>query len=264
MIDIHHKAMISLLVGGLLLPAAAFAKCDKEDVAFYLDKGFTQEQVTQLCTASEAEVPDYKPYQQQVIIYSSEEGLGGPDIKDGFTRQERQAIRHLQQGADVFGLTVDQDAIRYSVRVCLAAQVSKEYSQRFETCPEVSYDIARNGLEVVATGKKFFFFGQRAIQVTGDIKRQSRVNFDDYPAQYRKQLKRAYDWKANKKIAHIPIRGDFSATTIRNALRNLAKQADEDVTLARRNEGEGESEGAAGDAEKEEKPKKKRWWNPFD
>ncbi len=268
MIDIHHKAVISLLVGGLLLPAIAFAKCDKEDVAFYLEKGFTQEQVTQLCTASEAEVPDYKPYQQQVIIYSSEEGseLGGADLRDGFTRQERQAIRQLQKGADVFGLTIDQDAIRYSVRVCLAAQVSKEYSQRFETCPEVSYDIARHGLAVVATGKKFFFFGQRAIQVTGDIKRQSKVNFDNYPAQYRKQLKRAYDWKADKNIAHIPIRGDYSATTMRNALRNLAKEADEAVTLARRNEGEGEgeSEGAGGEAKKEEKPKKKRWWNPFD
>ena len=251
-----------LLIGGLL-PATSLGKCDKEDITFYLEKGFTQEQITQLCTVSETEVPDYKPYQQQVIIYSSEQELGGPDeIKNGLTREERLAVKHLKQGADVLGLTVDQDSIRYNIRTCLASQVSKEYSQRFETCFEVSYDIARSGLSVAASGKKFLFFGQQAIQVKGNIKRQSKVNFDDYPAQYRKQLKRAYDWKASKDTAHIPIRGDYSKTTIRNALQKLAKQPDNDVTLARQEE-DGNTN-AAMDAEGKEKPKKKRWWNPLD
>ena len=57
----------------LLLSSSLHANCAREDIQFYLDKGFTQEQVTQLCTATKGgggdAVPDYTPYQQKVIIF---------------------------------------------------------------------------------------------------------------------------------------------------------------------------------------------------
>ena len=109
-----------------LLPGTGFSACDKEDVRFYLGKGFNQEQIIQLCAGSKAEVPDYTPYQQKVIIY--QQGEEAPGIKDGFTREERMATKELQHGTDVTGLTADQNSIQYTVRVCLAVQEGKEYS----------------------------------------------------------------------------------------------------------------------------------------
>ncbi len=246
--------LLALAIGSLAPPA--FSKCSKEDVDFYLEKGFTHEQITQLCAAaSDASVPDYKPYQQQVIIYSDE---AGPSARDGFTRKESKAIRDLEDGVDVIGLKVNQDAIQYTLKICLAVQEGKEYSQRFKTCPEVFHSIARSGLEIVVSGKKFMFFGQQAVRVKGNIQHKSKVNFDDYPIQFKKQLKRAYDWKANKDVAYLPIRHGYSLTKVLNALNTLAKPAEEGVTLAQDTSAEGV------EMEDEDKPKKKRWWNPFD
>ena len=253
---IRHISLLSCLM--LCLPGAGFAACSKADIEFYLDKGFNQEQITQLCGISETSVPDYKPYQQQVIIYSDQEA---PGIKDGFTREERKAIKDLQLGADVKGLTVDQESIRYTVQVCLAVQEGKDYNQRFKTCPEVFYVVSRSGLTVSASGKKYGFFGQPAVQIVGEIKRTPKQNFDDYPARFKKQLKRHFDWKTGGNKTNVPIRGNFSVTKLYNALVALTKEADPNATIAQHE--------ANDDVESVEEydsnpKKKKRWWNPFD
>ena len=244
-----------LLLG---LPGIGFPACDKADVKFYLDKGFTQEQITQLCAGSKAEVPDYTPYQQQVVIYRGGEGEA-PGIKDGFTREERVAIKELQHGADVVGLIVDQDSLQYTVRVCLAVQEGKEYSQRFKACPEVFYKVLRAGLVVKASGKQFGLFGGSSISIQGVIRREPKQDFDDYPAKFRKQLKRTFDWKTRGDITRIPVRGEYSVVRLIESLQVLSKAADPNFKLAQQGaDVEGET------LEKDEVKKKKRWWNPFD
>jgi hypothetical protein len=237
------------------LPWVAFAACGKKDVEFYLDKGFDQEQITQLCAESGASVPDYQPYQQQVIIYSDEEGLG---LRNGFTRDERKAIQDLQQGIDVLDLTVDQETLQFTVRICLAIQEGKDYNQRFKSCPEVFYTISRKGLVTLESGKTYGIFGKSVIQVESDIvKRVPKQNFDAYPARFKKQLVRYFDWATRGKTVSIPVRGDYSVTKINNALNVLAKEADPNATLVQNNNPEL--------AQDDVKPKKKkRWWNPFD
>ena len=241
----------------LCLSGTGFSACDKEDIRFYLDKGFTQEQITQLCAAPKADVPDYTPYQQQVIIYR--QGEEAPGIQDGFTREERTAIKELQQGADVVGLTVDQNLIQYTVRVCLAVQEGKEYSDRFKACPEVFYKVSRSGLEAIASGKQFGAFGQSSITVQGVIQRQPKQNLDDYPRKFKQQLQRMYDWKTRGNTARIPVRGDYSVDRLVQSLKVLSKAPDPNARLAQ--------QGADSDDEMTEEDvakKKKRWWNPFD
>ncbi len=246
------------LLGYLLLclPGAGFSACDKEDVKFYLDKGFTQDQVTQLCAGSKAEVPDYTPYQQQVIIYQQGEA---PGVKDGFTREERMAIKELQVGTDVVNLTVDQDSIQYTVKVCLTVQEGKEYSQRFKACPEVFYTVLRAGLTAVASGKQFGMFGQSSITIQGGIQREPKQDFDDYPTQFRKQLKRYFDWKTRGDTTRIPVRGGYSVVKLIESLQALSKEPDPNLRLAQQ-----ETDGVSAAPEEEQVKKKKRWWNPFD
>ena len=240
----------------LFLPGTGFSVCDKEDVKFYLDKGFTQEQITQLCAGSKAEVPDYTPYQQQVIIYKGGEDARG--IKDGFTYKERMAIKELQVGTDAVDLTVDQDSIQYTVKVCLAVQEGKEFSQRFKTCPEVFYRVLRAGLTAVASSKQYGLFGQSSITIQGVIESQPKQNFDDYPTQFKKQLKRHFDWKTKGNKTRIPVRGGYSVAKLIESLQILSKEADPNLKLAQQETSGGNQ------AEEEPAKKKKRWWNPFD
>ena len=155
-----------------------------------------------------------------------------PGVKDGFTYKERMAIKELQVGTDVVDLTVDKDSIQYTVRVCLAVQEGKEYSQRFKTCPEVYYRVLRAGLKAVASGKQYGVFGQSSITIQGGIKRQSKQNFDDYPTQFKKQLKRHFDWKTRGDTTRIPVRENYSVAKLVESLEILAKAPDPSLQLA--------------------------------
>ncbi|MDH3608073.1 MAG: hypothetical protein OEQ24_02365 [Gammaproteobacteria bacterium] len=253
------KTTLIIVLGITSLFEYALAGCNKEDIQFYLDKGFTQEQITQLCaTGSESNnTPDYQPYQQKVIIYSNEEA---PGIKDGFTREERKAIKELQLGADVRDLSVDQDHIKFRSVVCLAVQDGKEIDQRYKTCPDVDVVIDRVGLSAAASGKKFGLFGNRVLQVQGNIKRTLVRGEDQFPAKYRQKLILFYKHKTSKPKMNLPIRGDYSTTKLYDVVSALSKSPEPGTTLAQNTEEETEPTISS-----EEKPKKKkRWWNPFD
>ncbi len=166
------------------------AACSKDDIAFYLEKGFSQDQITQLCAASETSVPDYQPYQQQIIIYSDEEG---PGMKGGFTREERVAMTDLKKSLEVSGLVIDKDQLMYTHVICLTSQHGKEHTQRIKVCPEVLFEISRTNLTVKSTGKKFGVAGLESVTIEGNIKRTPQDDFSKLPTQFKQDLIRQYN-----------------------------------------------------------------------
>ena len=257
---IRQFALVTLLVL-LLFPLLGFSKCSKEDIAFYLDKGFTQDQITQLCASSsgESEVPDYQPYQQKVIVYTNEEG---PDKKDGFTKEERIAISDLKAGADIIKLKVTPTHINYIHKVCIISGNSPDVDKRYKTCPEVSFKVAREGLVAASSGKKLLFFGAAVVGLEGKIDRKLRGSWDDYPLAVRKELERNFNWKENGEKTKFPVRGDYSVTKIVNAMRTLSTIDNDDFDFDESAEVNDEVRKIATKNAKDEK--KKRWWNPFD
>jgi len=260
------RLLILLITLYLLIPTLSYSACSKEDIQFYLEKGFTQEQITQLCatSSSESAVPDYKPYQQKVIIYKDG---GEPGIdKDGFTKEERTAINDLKAGGDIIKLNVTSSHINYVRKVCIITGNSPEVDQRFRTCPEVAFRVAREGLVAASSGKKLLVFGTAVVALNGTIDRELRGNWDDYPVSVRKELKRSFNWKEDGSKTDFPVRGDYSVTKIVNALRTLSSvnsdYFDEAIQEAK-NTTETKNEKADTEVGDESK-KKKKWWNPFD
>ena len=245
----------------LFTPVSAFSKCSKDDISFYLEKGFTQEQITQLCssTGGDSVVPDYQPYQQKVIVYTNEEG---PGKKDGLTKEERVAISDLKAGGDIIKLKVTPTHINYIRKVCIVSGNSPEFDQRYKTCPEVSFKIARDGLIAASSGKKAIIFGNSVVALQGDIDRKLRGNWEDYPITVRKELKRNFNWKEDGNKTDFPVRGDFSVTRIVNAMRTLSSESDDYFDEAAMEDDEELK--VANDDSINVKEKKKKWWNPFD
>ena len=257
------KLIISVLaLAAYLISSSVFAKCSKEDIEFYLEKGFNQEQITQLCATSEgASVPDYKPYQQQVVIYRDAEA---PGIKGGFTREEREAIKTLKKGTNIYNLKVDQDIIKFTRRVCLVTGNAKNIENRYRDCPRVDFTIARENLKVYSAGKTLGVFGQGFVTLKGEVKPELQGTFEDYPVEFREGLKRNFDWKESTDETDIPIKGDFSITAVANAFRALSKEElDETIPGARSVLDDEPPEEPVREAKVEDK-KKKKWWNPFD
>ncbi len=243
-----------------------YADCSKDDIEFYLDKGFTQAQITQLCTSSgdtggsASNIPDYTPYQQKVIVYTEGEG---PSKKDGLTKEERSALQTLKKGTDVYNLKVDPTNIKFTRRVCLITGNGRDIDYRYKDCPRVDFTIARENMIVDSAGKKFAVFGQGTVTIKGSVTPVLQGSFEDYPVEFRQGLERNFNWKEAKNETNIPVRGDFSITAVANAFRTLSSDsANEELP--------GES---ILDAEAAEEPvrearvdskKKKKWWNPFD
>ena len=247
----------------VFLSHSLYADCNREDIQFYLDKGFTQDQITQLCSAAKSgEVtPDYTPYQQKVIIYQGGEGEG-PEIKDGLSREEREAISILKAGGDISNLQVTPQTISYTAKTCITSVSSPSVDERYKDCIDVDFTVQRKDLKVSTSGKKLLLFGSNFVLLEGTIDPKPKVSWDAFPADKRKALQRNFEWKENGKKTAFPILGDYSVTKVVNAFRTLAAtygETDEKNQIAKV-----EKEQAKEAVAEPKKEKKKRWWNPFD
>lgn len=262
----HYKYTLLFIILSLLLPSLLYADCSREDINFYLEKGFSQEQITQLCSTASStnseSTPDYTPYQQQVIIYKDG---GKPEAKDGLTVEERAAFNDLKLGADVTALKLTPEDFSYTAKLCLRSGQSPNEHERFKSCTDVSYVIQRKDLIVHSSGKKLLFFGTGVVGLEGSILATPKQSFESYPIEFRKALERDFHWKENGSKTSIPVRGDFSVTRLVNALRVLAdtyKVADASQKNHVVETNDEKNKETVGEHAKEKK--KKKWWNPFD
>ena len=248
----------------LLLSSSLHADCAREDVQFYLDKGFTQEQVTQLCAATNSggeAAPDYTPYQQQVIIYK-EGGGEAPGIKDGLTKEEREAANIIKAGGDIANLKVTPEILSYTAKTCVVSANTPSVDQRYKDCLQVDFVVQRKDLIVSASGKKFLVFGNNYVLLEGAIDVKPKRSWDEYPIEIRRSLQRNFEWKEDGNKTAFPIALDYSVTRMVNAFRTLADtygQADKEDQVA-----EASSEEIAEVVRKPKEEKEKSWWNPFD
>lgn len=252
-----------LIISFLFISASVQADCTRDDIQFYLDKGFTQEQVTQLCSASGSggDTPDYTPYQQQVIIYK-DGGGEGPGLKDGLSKEEREAVNTIKAGSNVTKLKVTPQTISYAAKTCIVSASSPNVADRYKDCIDVDFVIQRKDLIVSSSGKKLLVFGNQYVLLEGNIDAKPKRAWEDYPLDVRRALQRNFEWKESGKKTKFPVGDDYSVTRVVNALRTLAEtygQTDEDTQVA-----EAESEKDKEVASEPQKQKKKKWWNPFD
>jgi hypothetical protein len=253
---------ISLIAFHFFTATTLYATCTKEDIQFYLDKGFTQDQITQLCSVNSGgdSTPNYQPYQQQVIIYR-DGGGEEPGIKDGLTKEEREAVNIIKAGGDISKLQVTPQTISYTGKTCIISVSSPNVDDRYKDCIDVDFVIQRKDLAVSASGKKLLI-GSDYVILEGTIDAKPKRSWDEFPPDKRKALQRNFEWKENGKKTTFPILGDYSVTKVVNAFRTLAAtygQTDEKNQIAKVEKGQTKEEVA-----EPKKEKKKRWWNPFD
>jgi len=184
--------------------------------------------------------------------------------KDGFSKEERAAISDLRAGGDIIKLKVTPTHINFVRKVCIVSGNSPEFSQRYKTCPEIAFKVAREGLIAASSGKKLLVFGTAVVTLEGDIDRKLLGDWDDYPVNVRKELRRNFDWKEDGTETDFPVRGDYSVTRIVNAMRTLSSENSDYFDEAARSDDDFEENTEVAETGTKAKEKKKRWWNPFD
>ncbi len=206
-----------LLAGLLALCATAQAKCSRADVNYYLQKGLTRGQVTALCKeASGAGAGDASRYRAYDAM---------PDRRRDKEADERKQERTLLKAA-VEGRDKELTAawLGYTDALCIQADAHKIETRR-EICPEVKHRIYFRDLEITDVNREFLGFGQRGIEVEGNIKRKLLDDFKEYPPATRRRLRAAYQATVTKGKALIPIRKGYPLSRISTELRRHIRKA---------------------------------------
>lgn len=276
---LHRSTMQKVLLLLLFIPATSFAECTQEQIEFYLDKGFNQEQITKLCTSSNSEAASYEPYQKPVVIIQQGEATDST----GISADERKAIDLLRGGIDGRSIDITPEAINYIRRICVQLKEGPEVVKWVTKCIDVAFSISRDELKVRDSGKGQLIFGQTGLSVSSSSITRKYVTSDPWsmvgllPDQ-RFKLQRKYEDRHKGNTTRIQLRKTADPSQMVNAIRTIS-----DATQARQTGADSsevarilddsytpptEEEYLASQATKEEaqeeKKKKKKWWNPFD
>ena len=265
----------------VLSPITAFAECTPDSVQFYLDKGFTPDQITKLCSLSgrSEKKSSYQPYQKPVVIY--QEGYAG-----GINANLNKAVQEIRGSIDARSVDVTDTHLNYITRQCVAAGNSPDIDRRVVKCIDVAFSVARDGLRVIESGAGMLFFGQQKLDLTSSSIERKYVTADPWAAfapDIRFLLKRKFESMEQGNDTTIPLRKSVQIGQLVSAIRTLAaadenaatnssevsRVLSEDYQAPTEEEFEKKQrlkEAAKKEAgnEDETEEKKKRWWNPFD
>ena len=146
------------------------AKCNKEDVDYYLEKGFTTEQVTAMCSKEIISSIDlkkdiYKTFSDEYADEQDEEYIKKMRI-------ERQVFLKSAIGAQK--VKVKGTTLSYESEICGRSAITKSGSNEganIEGCSVIATLINLSDVEVsMKQRREKIFFGTKEIFVTGDVK----------------------------------------------------------------------------------------------
>ena len=154
------------LATSLLLTNNVSAKCSKEDIDYYLEKGFSPDQITSLCsdevTLSNKKQEAYKSFSDEYADEQDEEYIRRMRI-------ERQVFFKSSLGAQ--NIKLRRDYLIFDQYECAKDGFAKPGSDRnFKGCAVVLTKIKLSEVEVEEKEfKEKVFFGTRLIRVKGNV-----------------------------------------------------------------------------------------------
>ncbi len=218
-------AVLNLGVLLFYVPLAQ-AECSRNDVAYFLKKGFSREQVVAICEVA-------KPKQ---FGESTEQNEGDYEAYNRELEARLRIERRLQKEEDdilllktaIAGedIRITPEWLDFKSPFCIASGNNPDIEARVKVCPQVLYRIYFKGLRVKEYERKYLVFGAREIEVEGTVKRKLLDDFKEYPDGLRAQLLRAYQANIRKDGTFIPIRKDYPINRVQEVLRSYARSAE--------------------------------------
>ena len=166
------KNIISPFIGIFIILISvqldAQAECNKDDINYYLEKGFTTEQVTALCSEKEVSINNntediYKSFSDEYADEQDEEYVRKMRI-------ERQVFFKSALGAQ--NIKLSRDLLIFNVYECAREGLAKPGSDyNKEGCATIKTTVKLSEVEVSEKEfKEKVFFGVRSILVKGNVK----------------------------------------------------------------------------------------------
>ena len=191
----------------MMFSSQASAACSRDDVEFYLGKGFSTDQITTLCSESSTPGND--------VPRSEIQNTGQPSATDAAGENEL----FLKTAIKAKNIYLDSDYLHYTQKICIEYGEEDLYGFTPKVCPDVKFTIALKDLEVTDTGKKYGFYGTPEVWVKSTVKREIIGNLNDQKPEDRELILEKFE--QGDKTA-IPIRDDFSLERVKQVLQDLS------------------------------------------
>lgn len=199
MTSINKRGLLLLATTALIYnPQIAWSDCSREDVEFYLAKGFTTEQITRLCETSSARI-------QHSNIRSQTSG-----------NDTELFLREAIKGRDV---SLSDESLAYTLRTCIQYGNEDIYGFTPEACLHTRYQIDLKGLKVSEPEKKYLFFKPDSIEINGIINREVMSGLEKYKTEDQKLILEKLE--SGDKTS-IPVRDDISIEQVFQTLQQLS------------------------------------------
>jgi hypothetical protein len=192
----------------MMINSQVNAACSRDDITFYLDKGFSTDQISAMCSepttsvsdTSQSEVQNNKQYSASTVVDDNALFLN-------------RAIKAQE-------IKLSSDALRYTQKVCIEYGEEDLFGFSPKVCPDITYIISLAGLEVLDTGKKYGFYGTKEVRVkSSEIKREIIGELKDKKPEERELILEVFE---KGEETAIPVRDDFSLDKVKQVLQELS------------------------------------------
>lgn len=187
------------------------AACSRDDVEFYLGKGFTAEQITTLCSASAGPASDTLQSGSQAEKQSSEQPSTA-SVEDDNTLFLKRAIKAQK-------INLNSDLLSYTQKICIEYGEEDLFGFTPKVCPEVKFIISLKGLEVIEMGKKYYFYGTQEVRVKSTIRREIIGELKEQKPEDREMILEKFEQGDQ---TAVPVRDDFSLERVKQVLQDLS------------------------------------------
>ena len=181
------------------------AACSREDVVFYLDKGFSHSQITTLCSESlaseEKTLNNERQSSKKVFVEISADEL------------------FLKTAIKASNIYLKDNSLHYTHKVCVEYGEEDLFGFTPRICPQVKFIVVLDGLKVIDVGKRNYFYGTEEIRVKASVKREIIGGLEEQGPENRNLILEKI--KKSNEVA-IPLRDDFSPERVKQILLKLA------------------------------------------
>ncbi len=195
----------------IMFSSQANAACSRDDITFYLDKGFSTDQITALCSEAARPVGLPGSETQKSEPHDTEQGSASAAVDEN--------ALFLQRAIKAKEIKLSYESLQYTQKICIEYGEEDLYGFTPKVCPDVIFTIALKGLEVTGTGKKYGFYGTPEARVKGLIKREIIGELKDQKPEDRELILEKFE-KGDKTA--IPIRDDYSLERVKQVLQELS------------------------------------------
>lgn len=219
-------AAIALL---FLTATNAHAACTRDDISFYLGEGFTQEQITAICTAAtEAATPSAPATPEPVATEAeapSTPATPEPAVNTAVVPpaggSNKDAERYLLEAIEGHDVHVEGGFLHFTARVCIPYgrfNNNKEPLTK-ETCELVRHKVTLRGMRAKREWVSLKLSQPRQIYLEGQIERELVSDLDDFSSTSRSQIIQNLQTEVK---AIVPIKENMSSDRLLESLNEIA------------------------------------------